>query len=278
MVVGSSGKHYTVTLQDEKPTCQCMDFRIRKRQCKHITLVLQSIGAPTASDWAEVCSTKMVQACAQHTMCVHRPCRATWRTSRQTISRCLRSMQPLWAQPAPMWRQPHRSHPWRTNFCDDCTNSGCFVLLSISCCMCRAAAVTGCRCTKFLGKHQDKHYQQARLHKAPLQHPHYCRACMQLRAIRVVGGPRRQVGHVLGPFCHALLHLILQCLLSHDDDDGDNDDAPCAKESAVLAPLRLILYVSLVSRRAIIVTTSTQSIHCVPCRYQCGRRVHAGAV
>lgn len=59
MVVGSQGKHYTVTLQDEEdggPTCRCMDFRIRKRRCKHITLVLQSICCRKASEWDAVWS------------------------------------------------------------------------------------------------------------------------------------------------------------------------------------------------------------------------------
>lgn len=53
-MVGSTGKHYTVTLKDDGPSCQCMDFRTRKRQCKHITKILQSIGASDASQWATV--------------------------------------------------------------------------------------------------------------------------------------------------------------------------------------------------------------------------------
>lgn len=56
MVVGSKGNHYTVTLQDEGPTCTCMDFRVRKRQCKHITLVLKGLCLRKASEWEAVCT------------------------------------------------------------------------------------------------------------------------------------------------------------------------------------------------------------------------------
>ncbi|GMH34300.1 hypothetical protein BSKO_02134 [Bryopsis sp. KO-2023] len=42
-IIGSTGKHYVVTLSEARQTCQCMDFRIRKRACKHIKLVLKQL-------------------------------------------------------------------------------------------------------------------------------------------------------------------------------------------------------------------------------------------
>lgn len=54
-VIGSTGKHYVVTLSDPRQTCQCMDFRMRKRQCKHILLVLSGMGiADNPKNWKEV--------------------------------------------------------------------------------------------------------------------------------------------------------------------------------------------------------------------------------
>ena len=36
IVIGSTGTPYTITLTDERRRCQCVDHRIRKRDCKHI--------------------------------------------------------------------------------------------------------------------------------------------------------------------------------------------------------------------------------------------------
>eukprot|EP00892_Ulva_mutabilis_P006976 jgi/Ulvmu1/4650/UM002_0381.1 len=42
-VVGSTGKHYKIEFTGEKRSCQCPDHRIRKRDCKHIRLLLKSL-------------------------------------------------------------------------------------------------------------------------------------------------------------------------------------------------------------------------------------------
>lgn len=36
VVLGSTKKHYLVTLSNKQHSCQCIDFRIRKHECKHI--------------------------------------------------------------------------------------------------------------------------------------------------------------------------------------------------------------------------------------------------
>ena len=42
-------------LKDPAPTCQCVDYRIRKRICKHQKLVLLQLGIPDApQDWYKV--------------------------------------------------------------------------------------------------------------------------------------------------------------------------------------------------------------------------------
>ena len=52
IVLGSTGNPYTVTLSDEKRSCQCVDHRIRKRDCKHIKLILKQLNCTeTPSDW-----------------------------------------------------------------------------------------------------------------------------------------------------------------------------------------------------------------------------------
>lgn len=54
-VVGSTGRHYTVELANARHTCQCPDFRVRKRSCKHIKLVLQQLGlSEDSGDWHKV--------------------------------------------------------------------------------------------------------------------------------------------------------------------------------------------------------------------------------
>ncbi|KXZ46348.1 hypothetical protein GPECTOR_44g27 [Gonium pectorale] len=45
VVIGSTGNHYTVRLSDAKRSCQCMDCRVRKRDCKHIRLILGKLQA-----------------------------------------------------------------------------------------------------------------------------------------------------------------------------------------------------------------------------------------
>mmetsp|Transcript_2304 Transcript_2304/g.4688 ORF Transcript_2304/g.4688 Transcript_2304/m.4688 type:complete len:233 (-) Transcript_2304:289-987(-) len=53
VVVGSTGKHYQVSLSAENQTCQCIDHRIRRHACKHIRLILEKIGldVTTADQW-----------------------------------------------------------------------------------------------------------------------------------------------------------------------------------------------------------------------------------
>lgn len=47
-----AGKHYKVTMTDEKRTCQCVDHRIRKHDCKHIRLLLQTMGiSDSPGEW-----------------------------------------------------------------------------------------------------------------------------------------------------------------------------------------------------------------------------------
>ncbi len=54
-VIGSTGSHYNVELKDPAPTCQCVDYRIRKRICKHQKLVLLQLGIPDKpQDWHKV--------------------------------------------------------------------------------------------------------------------------------------------------------------------------------------------------------------------------------
>lgn len=47
-----AGKHYKVEFSDEKRKCACVDHRIRKHDCKHIRLMLQTLGVQdNPSDW-----------------------------------------------------------------------------------------------------------------------------------------------------------------------------------------------------------------------------------
>ena len=67
-VIGSTGRHYNVELADDRHTCQCPDFRVRHRACKHIKLVLQQLGiSEDSKDWhkvlAQCCCLKMLHSC-----------------------------------------------------------------------------------------------------------------------------------------------------------------------------------------------------------------------
>ncbi|MEW5311885.1 MAG: hypothetical protein WDW38_003564 [Sanguina aurantia] len=44
VVVGSTGSHYTVRLFDDRRSCECMDHRTRRHDCKHIRLILGAMG------------------------------------------------------------------------------------------------------------------------------------------------------------------------------------------------------------------------------------------
>ncbi|KAL0034814.1 hypothetical protein WJX77_008386 [Trebouxia sp. C0004] len=59
-VIGSTGSHYNVELKDPAPSCQCVDYRIRKRICKHQKLVLLQLGIPDKpQDWHKAVSAKL---------------------------------------------------------------------------------------------------------------------------------------------------------------------------------------------------------------------------
>lgn len=56
-MIGSTGSHYNVELKDPAPSCQCVDYRIRRRICKHQKLVLLQLGIPDQpQDWYKVWS------------------------------------------------------------------------------------------------------------------------------------------------------------------------------------------------------------------------------
>ena len=76
VVIGSTGNHYTVIVSDAARKCQCMDCRIRKRDCKHIKLILNSLGiADSPTQWRQVrvrclCEQALMsmdEQCALHT-------------------------------------------------------------------------------------------------------------------------------------------------------------------------------------------------------------------
>lgn len=61
VIVGSTGRPYTVILGgDNGRQCTCPDFRIRKRDCKHIGKLLGSIGAESdPSQWRSCLNAKL---------------------------------------------------------------------------------------------------------------------------------------------------------------------------------------------------------------------------
>lgn len=64
-MLGSTGSKYHVTLAEDKRTCQCMDFRIRRRDCKHIKLVLQQLGiSASPGDWHQVRCSRSAARCS----------------------------------------------------------------------------------------------------------------------------------------------------------------------------------------------------------------------
>ncbi|KAK9833702.1 hypothetical protein WJX74_003212 [Apatococcus lobatus] len=60
VVLGSTGRHYTVTLSTGKGSCQCVDFRIRKHACKHQRLIYDQLGEPPGSNnWHQAVEAQM---------------------------------------------------------------------------------------------------------------------------------------------------------------------------------------------------------------------------
>ena len=54
IVIGSTGKNYEIVLTDDKRKCQCLDHRLRRRDCKHIKLVLRQLEtADSPENWFE---------------------------------------------------------------------------------------------------------------------------------------------------------------------------------------------------------------------------------
>eukprot|EP00879_Flechtneria_rotunda_P013620 GHRR01014226.1.p1 GENE.GHRR01014226.1~~GHRR01014226.1.p1 ORF type:complete len:214 (+),score=83.51 GHRR01014226.1:212-853(+) len=54
IVIGSTGNHYVVKLIGHKRSCTCMDHRIRRRDCKHICLILKQLGvADEPQQWQQ---------------------------------------------------------------------------------------------------------------------------------------------------------------------------------------------------------------------------------
>lgn len=67
VVIGSTGTHYEVELKDPAPSCQCVDFRIRRRMCKHQKLVLTQLGIPDKpQDWHQAVSAKFDEEAQAH--------------------------------------------------------------------------------------------------------------------------------------------------------------------------------------------------------------------
>lgn len=62
MVLGSTGKHYTVTLSKEQHTCGCPDYRFRRHRCKHQQLVLSQLGVPDNPEQWHEAVMRQVQA------------------------------------------------------------------------------------------------------------------------------------------------------------------------------------------------------------------------
>ncbi|KAF6250584.1 hypothetical protein COO60DRAFT_796953 [Scenedesmus sp. NREL 46B-D3] len=54
IVIGSTGNHYVVKLSDAQRSCTCMDHRMRRRDCKHIRLILEQLAVADApQDWEQ---------------------------------------------------------------------------------------------------------------------------------------------------------------------------------------------------------------------------------
>ena len=56
IVIGSRGNPYTITLKDDKHHCTCPDHRFRRHNCKHICLVLSTLGTledPDPEAWRD---------------------------------------------------------------------------------------------------------------------------------------------------------------------------------------------------------------------------------
>eukprot|EP01024_Parvocaulis_polyphysoides_P058613 TRINITY_DN6310_c0_g1_i1.p1 TRINITY_DN6310_c0_g1~~TRINITY_DN6310_c0_g1_i1.p1 ORF type:complete len:297 (+),score=31.38 TRINITY_DN6310_c0_g1_i1:105-893(+) len=68
MVIGSTGNHYLVRfLNSGERKCQCPDHRIRKRDCKHIQLLLADLEVEEQpSKWKEALEKKMRDQCEKY--------------------------------------------------------------------------------------------------------------------------------------------------------------------------------------------------------------------
>lgn len=96
-VIGSTGQHYTVELANEKHTCQCMDFRSRRRACKHIKLVLQQVGIPADSkDWHQVCIPSC-EGTNMYTTCMYQLLEICTMMAYIASAECMRMVRLGWA-------------------------------------------------------------------------------------------------------------------------------------------------------------------------------------
>ncbi|PSC67876.1 ring finger domain-containing [Micractinium conductrix] len=60
MVLGSKNNAYTISLNDTKHTCQCLDYRFRRHNCKHILLVLSQLGVEECpGEWRAAVEQRM---------------------------------------------------------------------------------------------------------------------------------------------------------------------------------------------------------------------------
>lgn len=90
-VIGSTGNHYMVTLSNAQHTCNCIDFKIRKRMCKHIRLVLSSLGVEDSpGDWKEVAIVLPQDCTLRLNRCfISNPC-FVWRLWKNKLQKCLK--------------------------------------------------------------------------------------------------------------------------------------------------------------------------------------------
>lgn len=66
-VRGSQGKNYNVVFSEGGRSCQCMDYRLRRRDCKHIRLVAHQLGVQEAGcrDWQKAVDRMMASGFAR---------------------------------------------------------------------------------------------------------------------------------------------------------------------------------------------------------------------
>lgn len=62
VVLGSTKNYYKVELRTDKQSCECMDHRLRRHACKHISLVLTQLGIVNEpATWHKAVKDKLVE-------------------------------------------------------------------------------------------------------------------------------------------------------------------------------------------------------------------------